>query len=713
MKPTDPKLSQLFTGNTLYQVPFYQRSYVWQEDKWARFLEDMYYVSSSKKSYFLGSIILKQENSPSGSAYQLRSIIDGQQRFTTIFLFFKTLSLKNPEYSSDFNQDFIIRRSDIVSLRHSINDKRDFDKIMSLTEDKPINVEKPSRIVQAYNYFQSVMKVEDLDYSVLMNNLLLICLDLNDEDDEQKIFDTINSLGEPLTTGELLKNYFFKEDTREEYEELWRPIFEEDNETVEFWNSITTQGRIGKTNIDAFFNALLQIKIHNNSIPGITAEYKARIKRNDRLFHNYKELINTFGLDKTKFIYELIEYAQLYKDNISPEIETIALSGKPCIERINFIIKVFDCSTLIPYILYVLKNVKDEDERLKIYDYLESYITRRIIAKSSNNSFSDLFAENLIGVGALTQEALRNYIMSKGPEQALAMPNDDTIYESVKNNEFNNKRSLSILYLLETRLRSSGNHSTMVFPFEAYSLEHIMPKKWVKNWPMICGFDESLRNHYIMTLGNHTMLNSKLNTAISNSAWQDKLNGNRKHKGLKEFANGLVTIKDILSLEKWNENEIISRSEWLAQQINKMWLSHIESDDSGFVLVHPQYAKKENTHLYSIDGSKPMSMASFVPFFVKKFVESHTNLTYSELKRIFSDDFCASGFKFRGFLCSEEVYNAWDNDSKNKRYKPEKPGRELKSSDGVVFYVNTQWTTESMTNIIELAKKLGFSVEVR
>lgn len=576
MEANKLNLAKIFTGYTLYKVPFYQRSYVWEEDKWSRFLTDMVYVSSNKKSYFLGSIILKQENTVTGSIEE-RLIIDGQQRFTTIILFFKAFSLKAPDFERQFKDRFFVYANGKVALEHSINDVADFTKVMNLTKDESIEDTNPSKIIQAFNYFQRNIKVDSIDYHALISSLTLIGIDLNQEDDEQMIFDTINSLSEPLTTGELLKNYFFKENSREEYEELWQPVFEKDNETVEFWNTVITQGRLGKTNIDTFFNAFLQIKVHNHSIPGITSEYRARIKRTDRLFRNYKELINDFNLDKTEFIYELIDYAEVYKDNISQDIEGVALTGRPCIERINFMIKYFDCSTLVPYILYITKNVKNKDELNNIYSYLENYITRRVIAKSSNNNYSDLFTENLIGGEILSYQALRDYIERKGKDEALAMPTDNSIIQSVRENEQNNKRSLAILYMLETRMRSQKPHSTTVFPYEAYSLEHLMPKKWLKHWSnnRLPAYDDSARDHYIKTLGNHTLLNSKLNTSISNSAWQTKLYGNSKNKGLQEYAIGLETIRTVLDVPDWNEVMILSRADWLADQINKVWLSYL------------------------------------------------------------------------------------------------------------------------------------------
>ena len=68
---------------------------------------------------------------------------------------------------------------------------------------------------------------------------------LSKEDDVQQIFDTINSLGIKLTTGELLKNYLFASKKVEPYyNPYWETVFEEDEDDVKFWNDNKTAGRI-------------------------------------------------------------------------------------------------------------------------------------------------------------------------------------------------------------------------------------------------------------------------------------------------------------------------------------------------------------------------------------------------------------------------------------------------------------------------------------
>ena len=105
MKANDLFLLKVFSTHTVFEIPYYQRAYVWEEENWKRFLEDMENISLIEKPYFIGSLILKQKETETGSKYgDVRVVIDGQQRLTTITVFFKVLSLKRnrPQIFNDF-----------------------------------------------------------------------------------------------------------------------------------------------------------------------------------------------------------------------------------------------------------------------------------------------------------------------------------------------------------------------------------------------------------------------------------------------------------------------------------------------------------------------------------------------------------------------------------------------------------------------------------
>ena len=716
------QLADILNGNRILEVPYYQRSYVWKEEQWSRFLSDMEYITSTGKDYFLGSIILKQQ--PTGiSQFDLQSIIDGQQRFTTFALFFKSLCLKTDDIET-FEGKFTVRdkkaKKRLLAIRHSINDRKDFEAVMSLTDDTQFYAEEKSNIINAYNYFQQNINPDKLDIDVLLNHVIFIGISLQQGEDEQVIFDTINSLGVRLTTGELLKNYFFTESTREEYEELWMPYFEKDRELANYWDAEIVSGRLKRANIDFFFAAYLSIKIQDPDIK-VSADHKARYRRSEGLFNNYKDLISTYNLDKKEMIYDILEYAMLYHDNINPDIAKGDIPGTPGIERMNFLIFVLEYSTIVPYVLYVLKNVADIEERNAIFGYVESYILRRQICKSDNKNFSDLFSANLILNQITDLESLKDYIENRDDDQALALPRDKKVTIACHHQWYANKKALAILYLLETAIREGKPHATKLYPFDRYSLEHIMPKVWKDNWPLPAGVTEDQRQEAVFCLGNLAMLPSKLNTSISNASWQTKKDGKGKNFGIVYYASDIETLANVVTQPEWNETKISERADWIAAKIKEVWPSYLpdeEDDDADTTSASGSTNDGESnfSHDYtrfSLNGNPATSKRQFVLDVVKAYVAKHPDYTYAQLQAVFTTDLCTKGHKHIGLLCSEAEHAAWDNKYKDKRYSVNQPDGKLSSADGINFYVNTQWSIDGMSGIIKLAKSEGFKVTTK
>lgn len=151
-------INDIFNQNKILEIPFFQRAYVWGEAQWERFLADMEYVSKSNRFYFLGSIILKQQlTSSENSVGDRRTLIDGQQRLTTLNIFLKVLSLKlnNPHLNNLLR---LPMQDNELALRHSHEDITAFKRVMDLTT--PVNLIIPDdknsptdQITKAYEYF--------------------------------------------------------------------------------------------------------------------------------------------------------------------------------------------------------------------------------------------------------------------------------------------------------------------------------------------------------------------------------------------------------------------------------------------------------------------------------------------------------------------------------------------------------------------------------
>lgn len=93
MEANTRQLEAIFDPNVFFQVPLFQRPYVWNEsENWEPLWDDIHTLldrqlrTGKSKAHFLGAIVLEQLAHSAGSI-ETRLVIDGQQRFTTLQLF--------------------------------------------------------------------------------------------------------------------------------------------------------------------------------------------------------------------------------------------------------------------------------------------------------------------------------------------------------------------------------------------------------------------------------------------------------------------------------------------------------------------------------------------------------------------------------------------------------------------------------------------------
>ena len=566
-------ISEIFNGSRVLEIPFFQRSYVWEKGQWSRLLDDMKEISSLSRPYFMGSVILKQqETSISATSGDVRTLIDGQQRLTTLNIFFKVLCLKMGK-NNLFDDDFKLRREKKIALKHNHNDEKIFNQIVNLETLKEIEdlEEATSNIIGVYNYFKENINEEDFDYYNIIDNIMFVGIDLNRDEDEQQIFDTINSLGVRLTTAELLKNHLFDRNDLKSYEENWKAVFEKDSETKAFWDREITAGRAKRENIDLFFYSYLQIKLQDKQL-GLKTEDKKRLGKISGLFDHFKEFIKISGISRKELIQEIKEYAEVYRKNIDYNSIDTELTDEYGIDRINALIFGLDSTVLIPYVLYVLKNTTQKVQE-DLFEYLESYIMRRIVVKANNKNYNNLFSDELISKKVLTKDMFKE-IIDKKSDKHNAMPSDKDVKNGFKNSKLINKQTTGILYLVESKIRDRRKHSTALLGLDRYSLEHLMPKKWENNWEAVDTEEERYnRNSKLLTLGNLAIITTSLNTSIRDSSWEIKVNGKGTKKGLKEYASGLETMNDYLSYPEWDESTIKERAKFLYDKSTNVWKS--------------------------------------------------------------------------------------------------------------------------------------------
>jgi len=548
-------INDIFNGAKILEIPFFQRSYVWGEEQWERFLDDMYDICSTNNVYFLGSVILKQILTTDKGVGDRRIVIDGQQRLTTLNIFFKIISLLSDK-QREFNRTFRLL-DDNIALKHNHNDISSFEKIMNL--DKLEEVNKKDAISLCYNYFLKNIDIEKINFNTLIQKILFIGIEIVENEDEQQIFDTINSLGVKLTTAELLKNYFFNKDNFSMYDSYWKNIYEADDEIKEYWDTEITTGRIKRTLIDIFLFSYLQIKIQTKSL-NLKSEEKINLSKVEHLFQSFKYFISNFlNNDKETVLKELKEYAIIFKNNINPKIILDHLNPESSIDRINALIFGLENSTLIPYTLYVLKHNSNEQERKELFECIEIFIMRRIICRTNNKSYNNLFTDRLIFREIIKKQDFIKHIDTQD-DKVNFMPNNDELLDGFNNSVLSNKVAAGVLYLIESKIRTTLYNSTKLLGMSKYSLEHLMPKKWENNWGKLKEKEEiDKRNRKLLTLGNLAIITQNLNSKIRDSNWEVKKNGTNNN-GLKNYTRDLETINKYLDLTTWDESEIEKRA---------------------------------------------------------------------------------------------------------------------------------------------------------
>jgi hypothetical protein len=552
----------------LLDIPFFQRAYVWEESQWERLIEDLETVTRTRTPHFMGSVILKQQQTDtSNTVGDVRTLIDGQQRLTTLTILLKVLCLKTEDLLS-FDRQFKIAKN-AISIQHNRSDIEAYNSIMNLDALENVEAKENDNISKAYKYFKDNLEPSKIDFDAVCDGLIFVGIDLSADEDEQQIFDTINSLGVRLTTAELLKNYFFGRNDIELYEKYWFGIFEKDEETKEYWDTEFNVGNKQRTFIDQLFFSFLQIKIQEKAFD-VTTDDKLAFARLEHLFESYKQFAKIYYNDKRALLDEISEYAKTFRAVINLEILGNQLSGEFGVERIVAIAFALDTTTLLPYILFVEQSVEEHEPKNALYACLESYIMRRICCRLSTKGYNQLFGRTLIAHQVLSKNDFMNFLKDQ-EESENQMPDDKYLRWGFDNAKLTNKHARGILYMIESKIRDRSRHSTQLLGIDKYSLEHIMPKKWKNHWGQLDAIAAKERDNKLLTLGNLAIITQWLNVSIRDADWVIKKEGKDDRGGLRTYSEGMETLSGYLEYDIWDETTISNRANWLFGKACEVW----------------------------------------------------------------------------------------------------------------------------------------------
>jgi len=594
---------QIFMQPQRLLVPLFQRPYVWnQENQWMPLWQDLERVANrvlanpnQLQPHFLGAVVFQQVQNPTGNLQQ-RTVIDGQQRLTTLQILLDALHaeinlvgqvdaskrlellIKNPkEYCEESEDQFKVWPTN--------KDRQAFNEVMAMELPAAYQTlkSKDSKLALAHQFFSEQFRqwlnengAEEIPARVKAMErttrelLQIVVIDLTASENAQEIFETLNARGSQLTAADLIKNFVFQRlleqgaDIESSYSNHWKQF------ETGFWEQEISVGRIKSPRSSVFLNHWL--------ICQTTEEIVSR-----EVFSRFKSYADYDAkpLTMPELLAKIHAACIRYKEFID---KGDVLEG--AIDRIGLFLyrtKAMDIEVVKPVLMALMDRDANQDGLSDInssLEIIESWLIRRMLIRATTKSYNKVMTDVIKVIQKSSQGQLSNALntfFSSQTSDSSYWPDDNEVRSELSNlmiyRKIGRGRLRMVLESIEDYRRgwigTEISMSGVRVRRGTYAIEHLMPQSWDRHWPLTHGCTEQNRNDHIHRLGNLTLLSSKLNSSVSNGPW-DSEDGKRANLLKRDvlFLNRSVT--DDAGLV-WGEAKIDKRTEDLIEDILKVW----------------------------------------------------------------------------------------------------------------------------------------------
>ena len=563
MKATEAKLLDFLKKSPQFVIPIYQRTYSWTEKECRQLWDDIVRCGSNDNIgvHFVGSIVYVERGLSQVTVQASLSVIDGQQRLTTVSLLLAALAkamgdtepfegftkrkiqnyyLVNPEEKGERHFKLLLSQTDKASLTAIVSDG-----------EPP---QQPSiRINANFECFKRWIAEGKVDLATLCRGLAkLVVVDIaltRDQDNPQLIFESMNSTGKELSQADLIRNFILMglEPLLQTklYEQFWRPM------ELDFG-----QEAYG-THFDGFMRHYLTVM--TGEIPNISAVYDA--------FKGHARTSRADFSDDKSHIESLVREIRDYARHFC----AMALGSEPDAELKNAFhdLRELKVDVAYPFLLELYHEYKadmlSKADLLASVRLIEAYVFRRAICAIPTNSMNKTFATF---AKALKKdrylESLQAHFL--GLPSYRRFPTDDEFRRDFQTRDIYNFRSRS--YWLR-RLENHGRRERVAV--DEYTIEHILPQNenLSSKWREALGEEwQRIQQTWLHTLGNLTL--TAYNSDYSDRTFVEKRDmPSAPEKGLKQSP--LHLNQGLAALETWNEETIKDRASKLAETGVAVW----------------------------------------------------------------------------------------------------------------------------------------------
>ena len=513
--------------NKFYEVPDYQREYVWRKANVLALLNDIYsaFKEHSQNGYFIGTTVVA--NNPYNASLE---VIDGQQRLTTLFILLSIFTQKVVNDHQKFLSDLIKNKSwdssGKLSSRYHLNlNYANAQKFLEIINTQPDNLIKqlhsdygnrlPDTIKNLYNAYQQINDFLDehcanseelfafITYTLHQVFVLQITTDINRA---LQIFETINERGVGLNPLDLIKNRLFCHIDKKDFKIL-----------KDKWQEIFKLFRKKETHKLRFIRYFLMANFPDKIDSSI---YKNGILRTDDIFNFTSKLDNIN--DPYSFLDNLYHAASDYNGFLEGKLNGEENDQLQNINTLNgglstYIIALLAAKNLpLPILKHFIKQV-------------ESFMFFYIIPGNNTNALERdcaNWARQLHHLTKIQNEEEQLAAYNKFITDALINPtqqkmdNFDDYFKRFQMGK-NRTRTRYILNKISLYVQEKWNGSKAPNNwFSQLDIEHILP-----NHPKDTlreAFGAEIYEDYKNRLGNLTLLEAPLNRSLGNDFFEIK-----------------------------------------------------------------------------------------------------------------------------------------------------------------------------------------------
>lgn len=610
---------ELFGSTVHFEIPAFQRPYVWtEEDQWAPLWADIRRVTEGvvlaagdeeaaerAGGHFLGAVVFKAKSAIAGDVTR-HSVIDGQQRTTTLQILLDAvhaaISARAHEDEAEALEELILNKAkrftgkpERFKLWPARSDRAAFEHAM--TDDDGAWVGDDHLIVEAHQFFRSEVHdwlagvVPEGEHEVgdekarvraladvMQTRLYLVAINLSAQDDDQVIFETLNDRGTPLLKADLVKNWIFQVGERVHAEvDTWPERFWADFDDP-WWREEISQGRHNRSRIDIFLQYWLTMRTRDEVVTEhVFREFTTYARPRMTDCNSAEELLGELRRDANTFR----NFGQQSADSFGGRFYTR-------------VVEALELASTTPVLLWMLSenHAVPSDQVSKALSALESWVVRRTLLRRTMKDVNRFMVAILGALDSVDASKVGNVVeafLAIQSSDSRTWPTDaELIAELPKVKLYGNVRQSRlrvVLEALEVQLRSNL-HEKVSLPADL-QVEHVMPQAWRTYWdttPKLSSEEAANRDRLVNTIGNLTLVTSGLNGTLSNRPWTDsetaaiiKATGSFAGLGKRSLINTfslLALSKDIVENhpDGWTETDIANRAEKLARALCQVWV---------------------------------------------------------------------------------------------------------------------------------------------